>query len=627
LIPRDAEAPALCLSLNAAKGSPHKINLHIEDLTATLADNVPDELTDLLEIAAYVYCADQFTSRGSSQMSEMGAEWRREFRFVIPVRKLSVWRNLELREALASTLSFLSEDSFEFDFVQARSPAPIQNYLGFQDPAAQTIAPEQVILFSGGLDSLAGAAETILGHQQPSVLISHQGSTTIASRQNTLAAALRARAQPRRLMHIPVSANKGGGEAVGFTQRTRSFLFACLGLLAARMFGLNGLRFFENGIVSINLPAAEHVIGARASRTTHPRFLSDCSKLFSLLTSQPFELKNPYIWKTKADVVRMLADHQCDDLIAGTLSCTRVRDTTKHGRQCGVCSQCVDRRIGILAAGLGAAEPPDNYSVDLFRGAHKPGPDLTLVESYVNQAQKFASMSELAFKAGYGQVYRVIPHLPGSADENIKRVWQLHRRQGRNVVSVIDQELRDMNMQALAQLPPTSLLAMIMSRVTGRPVYVDPVEKEPTAVEQARADTNEYSVAPIHFARDEANRKILFDMGISLGGAAYELIAALMKDFQGEFQFVQSSDLADDLGIDEESMRKRVNRTRKKLEEEYFRACGRELGLDDVIENQERIGYRLSPHLFLVTVAQLRSRAALRSQVPRQQVTTSRPIR
>jgi hypothetical protein len=68
-----------------------------------------------------------------------------------------------------------------------------------------------------------------------------------------------------------VTINKGQEEAVTFTQRSRSLLFATLGLIVARMFRKNKLSFFENGIVSFNFPISEHVLGARASRTTHPR--------------------------------------------------------------------------------------------------------------------------------------------------------------------------------------------------------------------------------------------------------------------------------------------------------------------------------------------------------------------
>ena len=80
--------------------------------------------------------------------------------------------------------------------------------------------------------------------------------------------------------------NKGQEEAAEFTQRSRSLMFATLGFVVARMFGLNDLSFYENGVMSINLPIAEHVLGSRASRTTHPRVFTDFSRLFSLLLSE-----------------------------------------------------------------------------------------------------------------------------------------------------------------------------------------------------------------------------------------------------------------------------------------------------------------------------------------------------
>jgi uncharacterized protein YciU (UPF0263 family) len=142
---------ALHIDANAPPGSPSRVNLHIGDLSRPLADNIPDVLADMLEVAAYVYCADQFTKRGTSQMTDMGAEWRRNFRFKIPVRRPDIWSKGEIRDALTEMLGFLSEDEFDFEFVQAATPVPLQSYLGFSDPAAQAISPDEVILFSGGL--------------------------------------------------------------------------------------------------------------------------------------------------------------------------------------------------------------------------------------------------------------------------------------------------------------------------------------------------------------------------------------------------------------------------------------------------------------------------------------------
>src|SRR2546421_167351 len=150
LRPARTRPGALYIDVHAPVGSPDRVNLHIGDLAGPLADNIPDVLTDLLEIAAYVYCADQFTTRGTSQMTHMGAEWRRQFRFRIPVRRPDVWNREDVCSALIETLGFLSEDEFTFEFKQAAESASFPSYLGYSDASAQTISPDEVILLSGG---------------------------------------------------------------------------------------------------------------------------------------------------------------------------------------------------------------------------------------------------------------------------------------------------------------------------------------------------------------------------------------------------------------------------------------------------------------------------------------------
>lgn len=161
--PRTSPTDMLKLDMNASAALPHKVNLHLGDLSRPMADNIPEVLTDILEIAAYVYCADQFTKRGTELMTNMGADWRRKYRFIIPVRRLDVWGKGSVLEALVETLGFLSEDEFSFDFRQAPASTGLQPYLGFSDASTQAISLDEVILFSGGLDSLAGAVDELIG--------------------------------------------------------------------------------------------------------------------------------------------------------------------------------------------------------------------------------------------------------------------------------------------------------------------------------------------------------------------------------------------------------------------------------------------------------------------------------
>src|SRR5437588_8372138 len=84
----------------ALSGGTQNIKLELDDISKKLVKNIPGPLTDLIEIASYVYCADQATSRGGDVQRGMGADWRRSFRFVIPVRNPDHWNHRSILEPL-----------------------------------------------------------------------------------------------------------------------------------------------------------------------------------------------------------------------------------------------------------------------------------------------------------------------------------------------------------------------------------------------------------------------------------------------------------------------------------------------------------------------------------------------
>jgi hypothetical protein len=104
------------------QGKSKNVHLRISDISRSMVSELPELLLDLLEIAAYVYCADQHARRGSEKLTQAGSSWRRSMRFVIPVRHPEVWSSAEVLEPLVETLSFLSDDVFEFDFVAGTVP-------------------------------------------------------------------------------------------------------------------------------------------------------------------------------------------------------------------------------------------------------------------------------------------------------------------------------------------------------------------------------------------------------------------------------------------------------------------------------------------------------------------------
>jgi hypothetical protein len=554
--------------------------------------------------------------RGTDRMEGMGADWRRILRFRIPVRKLGVWNTPEVLNCLIETLCFLSEDQITVELEQGDPQAMLDPFLGFQDPAAQRLRPDDVILFSGGLDSLAGAVEQLVEKKRTAVLVTHKSSTNIAGRQDALAGELEKKAR-KRLFYAPVWVRKGDYEPVEHTQRTRSFLFVSLGVAVARMFERDVVQFFENGITSFNLPIAEHVVGTRASRTTHPKVLSSFSRLFSLLAQRTVSIENRYIWHTKRDVLEVLRANGCAELIGSTTSCAQVRNLSMTAKQCGVCSQCIERRYAVLAANLEEHEAADTYATDLFTGPHTKPTHITMAEQHLSRAKRFETISEHSFLATYGQVFRSLPYLPGGASDNATKVFELHQRYGREIMGVVNSELRrNAEFDQVLEIPSTSLLAMIGAPTGVEAPATDPSETEPAASTQAALNPTTVKDRRFAITVDDAAKKILFSHGPKLTGASFLLVARLVQPFRSDldsgadpqsFKYVPTKTLMHDLGATEHTVGQRVLRVRNLLREQFLAAINYIIDDEDIIQSKSWNGYRLNPYLMLVPPLQLQS--------------------
>ncbi len=316
---KPSQADAIALNVH---GQGKNVNLRIDYITRAMVANVPDLLIDLLEIAAYVYCADQRVTRGGPTLANFAESWRRNMHFMIPVRELAVWQQQDVQRLLAETLGFLSDDSYAFEFRQARNPfSPRDLYFdNFIDVSADH---EVVAMFSGGLDSFAGALQDLVLHRRSVCLVGHSSSPKVRHVQDALVDRLKASGLERRIAYMPVWVTNENSRPVDFAQRSRSFLFACLGLVIARMSGKDSITFYENGVVSINPPMAGDVVGGRATRTTHPQVFRRLEELFSLLLERSITIENPLQWMTKSEVAGLVRNADMVDVLALTNSCTR----------------------------------------------------------------------------------------------------------------------------------------------------------------------------------------------------------------------------------------------------------------------------------------------------------------
>ena len=588
------------LELDVNGSGSSRVNLDSDTFYRAILAELPDYVSDLVEIACYVFCADQFTRRDTPEMHRFGDTWRRSFRFRVPVADIRMWERGDVVNQLISTLSFLSEDAYMFEFEERPRPPRPDRHLDFSsDPSISGFVPDRVMLFSGGLDLLAGAAAAIVERNERVALVSHRASTMIAARQGALVQALKHRAGSTRVFHLAVGVNKGGEPAAEYTQRSRSFLFAVLAFACARAFDQSEIDFAENGVISLNLPIAPHVLGARSTRTTHPRALADMGRLFSLLSGSDFRVRNPLFWLTKTEVISRLVQARSADLIASSFSCSRVGLRSRRKRHCGICSQCIDRRFAVLAAGLEEFEPADIYAVDLFAGKRKLGPHVTLANSYILAARNFATMTEAAFSGRYGEIFRAVRFIEGTAVDVIPRLLDLHRRHGRAVVGVVDQALvRAANLEAVLNRDYTSLLSIIRSPETNAPV-LDASELEPSASEQAAAMEFPPVQPPVPFAIEHEGQRVLFRDGVELVGVLAKLFAALAERFEedlrsnradDEYRPMLAPELGDRIAVQEATVRKYITSARKSLIEQFRMKARVSLGEED---HRERSRTRL----------------------------------
>ena len=588
------------------QGPASNVKLRIDYITRAMVGNVPDLLIDLLEIAAYIYCADQRLLRGSSKLTNFGESWRRSLRFSIPVRHPDIWQSADVQQLLADTLGFLSDDSYEFEFFKADSPAQPKD-LYFENLIDASMEHDEIAMFSGGVDSFAGAVDDIVVRGKSICLVGHYSASKVNNVQTNLIEKLKQRGFGQKFSYIPVWVCNQGPPAKEFTQRTRSFLFACLGLVIARMSGKDSFSFYENGVVSINLPLAGDVIGGRATRTTHPRVLRGLETLFSTLLDRSIQIRTPLQWLTKTEVTLKIREAGLEDLLAMTCSCTRPRTWTKGQRHCGVCSQCIDRRFAILAAGMGEFEPAENYVCDLLLGDRSSDDDMRMALSYVSSFQKVGSTSKERFLADFPQVVSALDKFPGlSANQAGERLYDLFQRHAKSVEGVISDAVTS-HFQELYrnELPTGSLLATCFSR--------GHIESAPASDydAQAKAFMDRLTTPVLEFALDGTHTSVLFRGGLKLEGASFRVVNALIENFRAgksvvevDVQFKSASELAKDLKVEEQVVRQNVARLRGSLEPLTV-ALGIPMDQDTFIENKERAGYRLNPNIREISVADI----------------------
>ena len=318
-----------------------------------LRHTIPASIDDLLDVAMAIYAADRLVRRGKGESAWLP----RTLHLKVPVSNPDRWN--DLKAAHEELLGWLTSDEWDIEFVAGvtrQRSRPAYALL------PTTLEHPFVALYSGGLDSLAGAvAQSLNPKYNAAVLVGGQSGKVFKSLQEKQHSDLRAN-----LKHIHWEDMRGfshpykKGSLAPWnvpekrqekSQRSRAFLFLAFGAVTAYAYGVDTLHVYENGVGAVNLPYTAAFGGADMTRAMHPKTLLLAGRLFGRILDRPFTIANPSLWLTKGEMCAQLARAGLADLANGTVSCDSFPLREFH-KQCGLCTSCLLRRLSLHAAGL-----------------------------------------------------------------------------------------------------------------------------------------------------------------------------------------------------------------------------------------------------------------------------------
>ena len=356
---------------------------------------------DLMRLAVLVWAADRSMRRAKGNVN-----WtRRDLSLTVPVSHPTTW-NAHTGD-LEHLLGFLSGDNWTLTFKSARFPK--ETVAENQHPTAQ-----RVVLLSGGADSAVGA---LLARTKPEehVLLSHHGGNGIAPVQRAVAEAIRALIPEGSAQHhVQVHFRRRASQPNGYrfkqesSTRTRSLLFLALGLAIA---SVNQIPLWipENGFASLNPAMSADQFGSISTKTTHPWFLTELSRLAAGVGAHS-DIENPFIAQTKGEMFRWAAgtvgDAEASKFLKMTDSCgftSKWRFGIAKDVHCGVCFGCLMRRASFAAAGIkdrssyAADDPPNDRAANaLSKRTLMPS-----LEAFAARGISLIDIAAMRLPAGY----------------------------------------------------------------------------------------------------------------------------------------------------------------------------------------------------------------------------------
>jgi 7-cyano-7-deazaguanine synthase in queuosine biosynthesis len=323
-------------------GDERIIDLRVDDdaFGQRTQQEFPSIIADLIDLAVAIHAVDRLTIQDpyKDQTSIF---------VVLPVRNPDRFNTSSFQEKIVRLLEWATGSQWKFDFrkrLDAGRVVECNRCTTSCDPYVNEVA-----LWSGGLDALAGLYTRLKSDSEKVFMLFGSGSNNkvFGCQSNVFRGLLPSFPSRLNLCQIPIHISNDDVHRKNSVPRARGIVFLLLGSACAYLMGQNRLNLYENGIGAINLPYSRSEIGLDHSRSVHPLTLQQASYLLTELFGEEFQISNPFLFSTKAEMCRTLAEDGRTDLPALTKSCDSPH--RKKNSQCGYCSSCLLRRQALAA--------------------------------------------------------------------------------------------------------------------------------------------------------------------------------------------------------------------------------------------------------------------------------------
>jgi 7-cyano-7-deazaguanine synthase in queuosine biosynthesis len=421
------------LSTDAVFGN---VALKPEAIAQALGSTLDPVSLDLCEIAAYVYMGDKGVSRGRYE------KWVRNLSWIVPVRDPDRWNSV--KEHLTNAVATLSGDNVRFTFVKAKSGKRKQSNLPVL--SEQTTFPESdcSCLFSGGLDSFAGAAYLINQERRRPLFASHYANGDLKNKQRELLNIIQMKfGEDFHHFQYWVTSRRNKSAPHKYlrqenSHRARSFLFMSFATVAAVCRGLSDIFICENGVLSMNVPISDARKGSRSTRHAHPLYLFHFNQLINALYEREFNVRNPFFFQTKGEEIGLLKTLDLESSIKDTVTCWGYPNQTcryRYSNHCGYCIPCIVRRVSLIAAGM--EESDDQYVVDVFGTADKLSErQLRNVEDLAFFCQRFDALSTTELLYTYPELVMIESGNVSGVEDRIEQIIRVYKKFAKEFLAV-----------------------------------------------------------------------------------------------------------------------------------------------------------------------------------------------